>query len=534
MKTAKQLLELIPGAPFSGDAKDVISKNWLSPRTGRIMKVGTPFSETAANAAKFKKALAAATPQNKLIAMQAPAMPGAPAGLKASTSLASKGAAAATAAKAKGAAFIAANPAAVPIGIGAAHALTAGAIAKKALEKPETKLIKLVAKGEKAKKKLGAKLDKISKSKMSKSEKEKLANKLQIKAKGKQQLMKNKEKFLKHFIDKNENLDPNAELKAELREYIIQMLQETNSDESEENNWEVLVDENKGIYIPQYFIKHYENNLKNVDKEDIAIIKKGPEEENYWEAWDSILNTATFTDNKGKKYSLHQDGDLFAIPKDINESTLTESSNKKPIQIYYDPHHISMKGDGIHAIKIDGQVYKDHHAFEGLIEALGSDVPEFYDYEMSLYFGATSNAGDIGLHVDYDSSTPDKVVDKVQDWIRKNVSLVPTKDINEDSDIPHYTVGDAIFISYEDALDYCDNNDISCNEIRKTKSYQERRSLPAKLTATGAIIGNVPGAAIGYGIGRAMEKPEDKLARKEMKLANLKAKIATKKAMQGI
>jgi len=182
----------------------------------------------------------------------------------------------------KGAAL--ANPA---LAIGAAHALSAGAIAKKALEKPEMKLKKLATKGERAKEKLGKKVAKLQSS--SKADKEKKINILKIKAKGKEQLRSNKEKFLKHFVDKNESL---IIAKQSLREYIINM---------------------------------------------------------------------------------------------FNESVL-----------------------------------------------------------------------------------------------------------------------------------------------------QERRSLPAKLTATGAIVGNVPGAAIGYGVGRAFERPEDKLARKEMKLANLKSKIDIKKQLSAV
>jgi len=38
-----------------------------------------------------------------------------------------------------------------------------------------------------------------------------------------------------------------------------------------------------------------------------------PRNENYWEGWIEILSSATYTADDGRKFTLHQDGDLWAI-----------------------------------------------------------------------------------------------------------------------------------------------------------------------------------------------------------------------------
>lgn len=88
-----------------------------------------------------------------------------------------------------------------------------------------------------------------------------------------------------------------------------------------------LLDDHRGIYLPRDFCKDFRfgpDSWANVDPEDIAICTKGPDEELYWEAWDSILKAATYTTNKPTKiqgttypaghiFRLEQDGDLFMV-----------------------------------------------------------------------------------------------------------------------------------------------------------------------------------------------------------------------------
>ena len=74
----------------------------------------------------------------------------------------------------------------------------------------------------------------------------------------------------------------------------------------------LLLSDSRGIYIPRDFADFGEH-WRGVSAEDLAILAAGPEHEQYWDAWDSILYTATYVDEKENVWHLHQDGDLWAI-----------------------------------------------------------------------------------------------------------------------------------------------------------------------------------------------------------------------------
>ncbi len=83
---------------------------------------------------------------------------------------------------------------------------------------------------------------------------------------------------------------------------------------------ELLLSDNRGIYIPQDFVRNYDVTLWgfDADDEDIATLREGPDAEWYWDAWNNVLARAvyirgTFRDAYGEqRWMLHQDGDLFA------------------------------------------------------------------------------------------------------------------------------------------------------------------------------------------------------------------------------
>ncbi len=79
-----------------------------------------------------------------------------------------------------------------------------------------------------------------------------------------------------------------------------------------------MVTDAAGIYLPQSFIQQYEGKEWGVKKEDEEILEAGPDEEYYWEVWDEVLRDASFTDSDGKKWTLYQEGDLFAVPEDFD------------------------------------------------------------------------------------------------------------------------------------------------------------------------------------------------------------------------
>lgn len=91
----------------------------------------------------------------------------------------------------------------------------------------------------------------------------------------------------------------------------------------------VLLDGNRGIYIPQAFARDFsfagpngQEGWEGVDPEDLEILRKGPDHDLYWEAWDSVLSGAFYKNERpikldgitypaGVTFRLEQDGDLF-------------------------------------------------------------------------------------------------------------------------------------------------------------------------------------------------------------------------------
>jgi len=76
----------------------------------------------------------------------------------------------------------------------------------------------------------------------------------------------------------------------------------------------LLFSDARGIYIPRDFADT-DIAKKHLSAEDLASLSD-PDHEHYWETWDEVCEM-TFTDNKGKQWTLHQDGDLWAIPEGL-------------------------------------------------------------------------------------------------------------------------------------------------------------------------------------------------------------------------
>ena len=79
----------------------------------------------------------------------------------------------------------------------------------------------------------------------------------------------------------------------------------------------LLIDSHHGIYIPHLFWTRHNHELEGFTIEDMAMFNedlKSPDEENYWESWEEILNRGEVTRDK-KKYILHHEEDLWLIPK---------------------------------------------------------------------------------------------------------------------------------------------------------------------------------------------------------------------------
>lgn len=79
-----------------------------------------------------------------------------------------------------------------------------------------------------------------------------------------------------------------------------------------------LVDGAAGIYVPLRFACAYDMAAWNVREEQADILRAGPNHKHYWDAWEDVLREAFFIDEKGKRWTLGQDSDLFAYREDFD------------------------------------------------------------------------------------------------------------------------------------------------------------------------------------------------------------------------
>jgi hypothetical protein len=75
----------------------------------------------------------------------------------------------------------------------------------------------------------------------------------------------------------------------------------------------LAVDSHYGIYTPQTYVERY--NPVNADREDLRILKAGPDQEWYWESWESIMNCPVVINDK--TYIPFQNEDVWLIPADM-------------------------------------------------------------------------------------------------------------------------------------------------------------------------------------------------------------------------
>ena len=77
--------------------------------------------------------------------------------------------------------------------------------------------------------------------------------------------------------------------------------------------YEFICDSHHGQYLPMVFVKNVDCvGFWGFKPEDVETLLEGPENEWYWETWDSVLGYAKHVTEDGRVWRLHQDGDLFA------------------------------------------------------------------------------------------------------------------------------------------------------------------------------------------------------------------------------
>lgn len=84
-------------------------------------------------------------------------------------------------------------------------------------------------------------------------------------------------------------------------------------DLGEENKF-CLIDANRGIYIPKIFAQRYTQYCVNgICQEQIDILLSGPDHDEYWNAWEEVVNEVEFLFD-GTLCTLYENNDLFAVP----------------------------------------------------------------------------------------------------------------------------------------------------------------------------------------------------------------------------
>jgi hypothetical protein len=76
---------------------------------------------------------------------------------------------------------------------------------------------------------------------------------------------------------------------------------------------DIVLSDRHGAYMPQIFAESLQDakSWEGYDPKDLEILLRGPNVDGYWETWQNILDNACYVDQKGFRWQLHQDGDLF-------------------------------------------------------------------------------------------------------------------------------------------------------------------------------------------------------------------------------
>lgn len=77
------------------------------------------------------------------------------------------------------------------------------------------------------------------------------------------------------------------------------------------NSVEIISDSACGVFIPQHAAESLVTGwvISDTDRKTLAA---GPDSEDYWDTWNTVEQTAEYTDTAGNVWRLYHDGDLFA------------------------------------------------------------------------------------------------------------------------------------------------------------------------------------------------------------------------------
>ena len=96
----------------------------------------------------------------------------------------------------------------------------------------------------------------------------------------------------------------------------------------------LILSDSRGQYIPRDFLSDDDNkiDIKHCAAWGLTEANRSqwsdalyPDHDNYWDAWQWILDNARFQAGNGDIYTLHQDGDLWALC--VERMTAEEKEN---------------------------------------------------------------------------------------------------------------------------------------------------------------------------------------------------------------
>ena len=79
------------------------------------------------------------------------------------------------------------------------------------------------------------------------------------------------------------------------------------------DNVNLILSDARGIYIPRDFVLEFDLSKWSGVSDWARTECADPNNEHYWEAWDEILCNAVYTSDDGRRFALHQDGDVWLI-----------------------------------------------------------------------------------------------------------------------------------------------------------------------------------------------------------------------------
>ena len=87
---------------------------------------------------------------------------------------------------------------------------------------------------------------------------------------------------------------------------------------------QMLVDGHNGVHIPELFVRWYFPKNWGIPEQDTEILLLGHSHPLYWDTWERVLNNAKGNNKDSHTWTLHQDGDLWAVRDDMTEADWAE------------------------------------------------------------------------------------------------------------------------------------------------------------------------------------------------------------------